>query len=128
MNESNPLNTDVSNVEGNSMHSTPQTKTYLKIGEASKIIGVPASTLRFWEKHFPQIKPMKNKKGDRFYNAKDMEVLKEIYYLSHSKGVRLSQVSKKVKRDDAGITPQAELIAQLRNFKEKLLKLKEQLE
>lgn len=128
MNESNPLNTDVSNVEGNPMHSTPQTKTYLKIGEASKIIGVPASTLRFWEKQFPQIKPMKNKKGDRFYNAKDMEVLKEIYYLSHSKGVRLSQVSKKVKRDDAGITTQAELIAQLRNFKEKLLKLKEQLE
>lgn len=48
---------------------------------------------------------MKNKKGDRFYNAKDMEVLKEIYYLSHSKGVRLSQVSKKVKRNDTGITP-----------------------
>ena len=71
---------------------------------------------------------MKNKKGDRFYNAKDMEVLKEIYYLSHSKGVRLSQVSKKVKRHDTGITAQAELISQLRNFKEKLLKLKEQLE
>jgi len=33
-----------------------------------------------------------------------------------------------VKRDDTGITPQAELISQLRNFKEKLLKLKEQLE
>lgn len=125
MNQSNPLNTDA---EGTSMQSTPQTKTYLKIGEAAGIIGVPASTLRFWEKQFPQIKPMKNKKGDRFYNAKDMEVLKEIYYLSHSKGVRLSQVSKKVKRDDTGITPQAELISQLRNFKEKLLKLKEQLE
>ena len=128
MNESDNLNRNASNAQGNPMHSTPQTKTYLKIGEAAEIIGVPASTLRFWEKQFPQIKPMKNKKGDRFYNAKDMEVLKEIYYLSHSKGVRLSQVSKKVKRDDAGITPQAELIAQLRNFKEKLLKLKEQLE
>ena len=128
MNESDNLNSNASNAQGNPMHSTPQTKTYLKIGEAAEIIGVPASTLRFWEKQFPQIKPMKNKKGDRFYNAKDMEVLKEIYYLSHSKGVRLSQVSKKVKRDDAGITPQAELIAQLRNFKEKLLKLKEQLE
>lgn len=128
MNQSNPLNTDASNAEGTSMQGTPQTKTYLKIGEAAEIIGVPASTLRFWEKQFPQIKPMKNKKGDRFYNAKDMEVLKEIYYLSHSKGVRLSQVSKKVKRNDTGITAQAELISQLRNFKEKLLKLKEQLE
>ena len=128
MNESDNLNSNASNAQGNPMHSTPQTKTYLKIGEAAEIIGVPASTLRFWEKQFPQIKPMKNKKGDRFYNAKDMEVLKEIYYLSHSKGVRLSQVSKKVKRHDTGITAQAELISQLRNFKEKLLKLKEQLE
>jgi len=67
MNQSNPLNTDASNAEGTSMQSTPQTKTYLKIGEAAGIIGVPASTLRFWEKQFPQIKPMKNKKGDRFY-------------------------------------------------------------
>ena len=107
MNESDNLNSNASNAQGNPMHSTPQTKTYLKIGEAAEIIGVPASTLRFWEKQFPQIKPMKNKKGDRFYNAKDMEVLKEIYYLSHSKGVRLSQVSKKVKRNDTGITPQA---------------------
>jgi len=128
MNQSDPLNSDASNSASTSMQSTPQEKTYLKIGAAAKIIGVPASTLRFWEKQFPQIKPMKNKKGDRFYNAKDMEVLKEIYYLSHSKGVRLSQVSKKVKRNDTGITAQAELISQLRNFKEKLLKLKEQLE
>ena len=99
--------------EGNSATAQSPSKTYVKIGEAAEIIGVPASTLRFWEKQFPQIKPMKNKKGDRFYNAKDLEVLREIYYLSHSKGVRLSNVSKKVKRDEAKITPQAELISQL---------------
>ena len=63
------------------------TKKYFKIGEASEIIGVPASTLRFWEKNFPQIKPMKNKKGDRIYSTKDIEILKEIHYLSHNKGV-----------------------------------------
>jgi len=57
VNQSNPLNSDASNAEGTSMQSTLQTKTYLKIGEASKIIGVPASTLRFWEKQFPQISP-----------------------------------------------------------------------
>ena len=124
--ESTPLN--ALSPEGNSATAQSPSKTYVKIGEAAKIIGVPASTLRFWEKQFPQIKPMKNKKGDRFYNAKDLEVLREIYYLSHSKGVRLSNVSKKVKRDEAKITPQAELISQLRQFKEKLLKIKEQLE
>lgn len=124
--DSTPLN--ALSPEGNSAAAQSKSKTYVKIGEAAEIIGVPASTLRFWEKQFPQIKPMKNKKGDRFYNAKDLEVLREIYYLSHSKGVRLSNVSKKVKRDEVKITPQAELISQLRQFKEKLLKIKEQLE
>lgn len=111
-------------MENTEIHS----KTYLKIGAVSTMIGVPASTLRFWEKIFPQIKPMKNKKGDRFYTAKDIVVLKEIYYLSHEKGIRLAQASKKVKRNEEWVNPQAKLIQELREFKEKLIKIKEQLE
>lgn len=109
-------------------NETPTTKKYHKIGEVSAIIGVPASTLRFWEKSFSQIKPMKNKKGDRFYTLKDIEVLKEIHYLSHSKGLRLLQISKKVKRNDDGLTPQAKLIQELRGLREKLIKIKEKIE
>lgn len=104
------------------------TKKYFKIGEAAEIIGVPASTLRFWEKNFPQIKPMKNKKGDRIYSSKDIDVLKEIHYLSHNKGVRLANVSKKVSRNAVHTDARVFLIQQLRDFKDKLLKLKEQLE
>ncbi|MFM6952238.1 MAG: MerR family transcriptional regulator [Bacteroidota bacterium] len=103
-------------------------KKYMKIGEAAAIIGVPPSTLRFWEKNFPQVKPMKNKKGDRFYTQKDLDLLKEIHYLSHSKGLKLSSVSKNVKRNEDGITPKAKLVQELREFREKLIKLKEQLE
>jgi len=100
----------------------------MKIGEAAALIGVPASTLRFWEKNFPQVKPMKNKKGDRFYTQKDLDVLKEIHYLSHSKGLKLASVSKNVKRNEDGISPKTKLVQELREFREKLLKLKEQLE
>jgi DNA-binding transcriptional MerR regulator len=103
-------------------------KKYVKIGEAAAIIGVPASTLRFWEKNFPQVKPMKNKKGDRFYTQKDLDLLKEIHYLSHNKGLKLANVSKTVKRNDDGISPKMKLVQQLREFREKLIKLKEQLE
>ena len=103
-------------------------KKYMKIGEAAALIGVPASTLRFWEKNFPQVKPMKNKKGDRFYTQKDLDVLKEIHYLSHSKGLKLASVSKNVKRNEDGISPKTKLVQELREFREKLLKLKEQLE
>lgn len=100
----------------------------MKIGEAAALIGVPASTLRFWEKNFPQVKPMKNKKGDRFYTQKDLDVLKEIHYLSHSKGLKLASVSKNVKRNEDGISPKTKLVQELREFREKLIKLKEQLE
>jgi hypothetical protein len=55
-------------------------------------------------------------------------VLKEIHYLSHNKGQRLSQVSKTVKRNTDGMSPQAKLVQELRDFREKLIKLKEQLE
>lgn len=107
---------------------TTYTKKYFKIGEAAEIIGVPASTLRFWEKSFPQIKPMKNKKGDRIYSSKDIDILKEIHYLSHNKGVRLANVSKKVSRNAVQTDARVFLIQQLRDFREKLIKLKDQLE
>jgi uncharacterized protein YlxW (UPF0749 family) len=55
-------------------------------------------------------------------------VLKEIHYLSHSKGLKLSSVSKSVKRNEDKISPQAKLVQELRDFREKLIKLKEQLE
>jgi DNA-binding transcriptional MerR regulator len=40
-------------------------KKYHKIGEVAKMLDVPTSTVRYWEKEFSQVKPMKNKKGDR---------------------------------------------------------------
>lgn len=104
------------------------TKKYFKIGEVSRMLGVNASTLRFWEKKFPQVKPMKNKKGDRIYNLKDIDILKEIQYLTHNKGVRLSHATKKVRRNPEQQDEKATLVKELRNLKEQLLKMKDQLE
>lgn len=104
------------------------TKKYFKIGEVSRMLGVNASTLRFWEKNFPQVKPMKNKKGDRIYNLKDIDILKEIQYLTHNKGVRLSHATKKVRRNPEQQDEKATLVKELRNLKEQLLKMKDQLE
>ena len=64
----------------NTSEEIPVNKKYHKIGEVSRILDIPPSTLRFWEKDFKQIKPMKNKKGDRIYSLKDIEILKEFDY------------------------------------------------
>lgn len=38
------------------------------IGEVSKIIDVPVYVIRFWEKKFVSIKPIKRKGGNRYFD------------------------------------------------------------
>jgi DNA-binding transcriptional MerR regulator len=110
------------------MEQETNTRKYYKIGDVAKMLGVPASTLRFWEKDFKQLKPMKNKKGDRIYHLKDIEVLKEIKYLTHEKGIKLSKASSKVKSGASSESPKAELLKRLRDFREHLVQLKNSLD
>jgi len=101
------------------------TRKYFKIGDVSKMLEVPASTLRFWEKEFKQIKPMKNKKGDRIYNLKDIEILKNIKFLTHEKGLKIAKATGKVSKISGDNSTNAELVKRLRELKEMLLRLKE---
>ncbi|MFY7879625.1 MAG: MerR family transcriptional regulator [Lacibacter sp.] len=56
-------------------------KLYYSIGEVCALFKINASSLRYWETEFSMIKPRKNKKGDRFYNAETIKVLQLIYFL-----------------------------------------------
>ena len=51
----------------------------------AEILGIPASTLRFWEKEFTIIKPKRNSKNTRFYTPEDVETIKMVYYLVKEK-------------------------------------------
>ena len=42
-------------------------KKYYKIRDVAEMIGVPCSTLRFWEKEFSDLRPKRNDGGTRFY-------------------------------------------------------------
>jgi len=44
----------------------PVEKLYYSIGEVSKMLQVPVSTVRFWENEFRILKPLKNKKAIGF--------------------------------------------------------------
>lgn len=50
-------------------------KLFYRIGEVSRIAGVPASVLRFWEGEFPRIKPRRTDAGQRVYRRKDVELI-----------------------------------------------------
>lgn len=53
-------------------------KLYFRIGEVSRLVGVPASVLRYWETEFPSLAPKKSGKGHRLYRRKDIELLLEV--------------------------------------------------
>ncbi|MBW1695178.1 MAG: MerR family transcriptional regulator [Deltaproteobacteria bacterium] len=60
-------------------------KLYFKIGEVSKLAGVPASVLRFWETEFFQIRPKRTPSGQRLYRKREIEMILLIKDLLYSK-------------------------------------------
>ena len=53
------------------------------IGEVSKIIDVPVYVIRFWEKKFVSIKPIKRKGGNRYFDKTQISNLIIIKKLLH---------------------------------------------
>ena len=90
---------------------------YKTIGEVAKEIGLinkknnklNTHTLRFWEKHFKQIKPKTLSGNRRYYSEKDVLYLKMIYNLLKNKGFTISGAKKAlndptIKLDDSLIS------------------------
>jgi DNA-binding transcriptional MerR regulator len=50
-------------------------KTYFRIGEVSKILGVEPYVVRYWETEFNTVKPIRTKSEQRLYRKKDLEEL-----------------------------------------------------
>lgn len=50
-------------------------KLYYSISEVSKITQVEQYVLRYWETEFEQLKPQKNRAGNRIYTNKDIQTI-----------------------------------------------------
>ena len=101
-----------------------QEKIWYGIGETAEALGVPASTLRFWEKEFDMIKPRKNKKGDRFYSKNDIAIPRTIQYLTKVKGYTLQGAKTAIKNNFMQEAETAAIVHTLTEIKEKLLEIK----
>tara|TARA_B100000029_G_scaffold343106_1_gene335501 strand:+ start:1479 stop:1838 length:360 start_codon:yes stop_codon:yes gene_type:complete len=60
-------------------------KLYYSIGEVSELTGLKSYVLRYWETEFSQLKPPKNRAGNRTYRQKDIDLLLNIKDLLYSK-------------------------------------------
>ena len=87
--------------------TTKTTNAYKTIGEVVKILGlktkrgksIPTHTLRFWEKKFKQIKPLIVKGNRRYYDKKNIDLLKKVHFLLKEEGMTISGVKKVLKNN-----------------------------
>lgn len=64
------------------------TKSYYKIGEVSRMLGVPAYTLQYWEREFDELRPARVNNQRRYAHA-DVEIVKRIMELLREQGLRI---------------------------------------
>ena len=84
-------------------------KLYFKIGEVSKISGLPSHVLRFWETEFQKINPRRTGSGQRSYTPKDVAIILEIKHLLHEKKFTIEGARKHLgakSRQDSAATEQ----------------------
>ncbi len=60
-------------------------KLYYSISEVSKITEIEQYVLRYWETEFEQLKPQKNRAGNRIYTNKDIQLILQIKMLLRDK-------------------------------------------
>lgn len=98
-------------------------KKYYKISEVAEIVGLPCSTLRFWESRFTIIKPKRNSGGTRFYTPSDVEKIRMIYYLVKEKGLKLEAAENQIRHNHSGVNRRFEAVERLKSIRAGLVSL-----
>ena len=100
-------------------------KRYFTIGEASGLCGVKAHVLRYWEQEFPQLKPVKRRGNRRYYQRKDVIIIRQIRALLYDEGFTIGGARQRLTGDESksDITKSQQIIKQLRVELEDLYKI-----
>ena len=75
---------------------------YKTIGEVAKLLNLKSKkskslsthTIRFWEKEFKQIKPKIFNGNRRYYDEKNIQILKKVHFLLKNQGMTIYGVKK----------------------------------
>ena len=82
---------------------------YKTIGEVVKILKLksrnknvsPTHTIRYWEKEFKQIRPKILNGNRRYYDKKNIQLLKKVHFLLKEQGMTISGVKKVLKNKES---------------------------
>lgn len=95
-------------------------KKYYKIREVAEILGLPASTLRFWESEFPQLRPRRTTHSTRQYTPEDVEKLRMIKYLVKDRGLKLDAARDEMRKNPEGVSRRYEAVRRIEGIRDRL--------
>ena len=103
-------------------------KLYHTIAEVADELNLQQSTLRYWEKEFPQIKPKTNGRGVRHYRAEDVEVITLIHHLVKERGMTLQGARRKLEENRERTAQNHAIVKRLEKLKAELLLIRKELD
>ena len=94
------------------MQNKPIKKLYYSISDISKMADVKQHVLRYWETEFPELKPTKNKAGNRTYRLREVKIvflIKRLLYQEkftvEGAKIKLKEILKDVKQIESAEIP-----------------------
>ena len=81
-------------------------KLYYSISEVSKLTALEQYILRYWETEFEQLKPGKNRAGNRIYTNKDIKLILQIKKLLRDEKYTIEGAKKILNEFNSDGTPQ----------------------
>ena len=92
-------------------------KQYYKIRDVAEMLGVPASTLRYWEKEFPQCAPRRSAGNVRYYKPADIEQLR----------IKIEAAKEQLRVNSGNVSRQQAVIERLQSVRDRLEELRKAL-
>ena len=100
-------------------------KIYYSLRETEQATGVPASTLRYWEKQFAELNPRKDGHGNRYYTREDQEVIKRIKYIRDELHItRIEAIRKELRNNEKHSDERQSALEILLRVKEELCEIR----
>lgn len=71
-------------------------KSYFRIGEVSRLLGVPPYVVRYWESEFKTVRPVRTRSDQRLYRHRDVEELVLIRKLLYEENFTINGARKRL--------------------------------
>ena len=105
------------------MKKNTEDKLYYSISEVAEMTGLKPYVLRFWEKEFPQLRPKKNRGGNRTYQKREIVVISRIKHLLYEEGFTIEGARQKLSDSSKEMKREEKLVRLLGDVKKELMEL-----